>query len=121
MRAWETAVRCGLACMLAHAALRAAAQVPDSAKPETMKKADAAFHEGFAAQQSGNLALAREKFSVAVNLEPKIAEAHEALGAVLLELNKPEEAIPELEAAARLKPGEAGNEANLAMAYAEAG
>ena len=82
MRAWETAVRCGLACMLAHAALRAAAQVPDSAKPETMKKADAAFHEGFAAQQSGNLALAREKFSVAVNLEPKIAEAHEALGAV---------------------------------------
>jgi Flp pilus assembly protein TadD len=107
--------------MLASAALRAAAQGPGSANPETMKKADAAFHDGFAAQQSGNLALAREKFSVVVNLEPKIAEAHEALGAVLLELNKPEEAIPELEAAARLKPGEAGNEANLAMAYAEAG
>ena len=39
----------------------------DSSDQETMKRADAAFHEGFAAQQSGNLAVAREKFSVVVS------------------------------------------------------
>jgi protein O-GlcNAc transferase len=111
----------GLVCMLARAALLSAAQTPDAANPETVKKADAAFHDGFSAQQSGDLTLAREKFAEVVRLEPQIAEAHEALGIVLLELNKSAEAIPELEMAAGLKPGDAANEANLAMAYAAAG
>ncbi|MGO9434474.1 MAG: tetratricopeptide repeat protein [Terracidiphilus sp.] len=118
MRVWATG---GLACVLAGAALQSGAQAPDAANPETLKQADTAFREGVAARQSGDLAQAQEKFALVVKLEPQIAEAHEALGAVLLELNKPTEAIAELEAASGLKPGEAGNEANLAMAYAASG
>jgi protein O-GlcNAc transferase len=107
--------RGGLCCVLILAALQAVGQ------PTDLKRADAAFREAYAAQQAGNLELARERFAEAVKLAPRIAEAHEALGAVLLEMNKPAEAIPELEAAVRLKPGNAGNEANLAMGYAAAG
>ena len=42
------------------------------------------FHAGYAAQQSGDLELARAKFAEVVKLAPEIAEAHEALGAVLV-------------------------------------
>jgi Flp pilus assembly protein TadD len=55
----------------------------------TLKDADAAFRAGLAARESGNLELARTKFSEAVNLQPQIAEGHEALGAVLVEMGKP--------------------------------
>lgn len=121
MRVVRTAVRCALACTLALASLLAAAQKPDASQAARLKKADAAFHAGYAAQQSGNLELARSQFAEVVRLAPQIAEAHEALGAVLLEMNRATEAVPELETAARMKPGEAGNEANLALAYAAAG
>jgi protein O-GlcNAc transferase len=109
----------GLVCAVAAATLQS--QAPNPEASESLKKADTAFHEGFAAQQSGNLELARARFAEAVKLEPKIPEAHEALGAVLLELGKPMNAIQELEEAATLKPGDAGNEANLGMAYTQAG
>ena len=88
---------------------------------DPLKRADAAFHAGYAAQRSGDLEQAREKFGEVVKLAPRIAEGHEALGALLLEMNRAPEAIAELETAARLKPGDAGNEANLALAYAAAG
>jgi len=96
-------------------------QKPDAAKAERLKKADAAFRAGYAARQNGNLELSREKFAEVVKLAPQIAEGHEALGAVLLEMNRAPEAVAELEAAERLKPGDAGNEANLALGYAAAG
>jgi len=50
----------------------------------------------------------------------KFPEAHEALGAVLVELGNPAEAVQELEAAGKLKPGDQEIEANLALAYANA-
>jgi tetratricopeptide (TPR) repeat protein len=109
----------GLVCVLA--VCQAAGQQANTAKVDPLKRADAAFRAGYAAQQSGNLELAREKFGEVVKLAPRIAEGHEALGALLLEMNHAPEAIAELETAARLKPGDAGNEANLALAYAAAG
>ena len=41
---------------------------------DAVKRADAAFHEGFAARQAGNLELARTKFAEVVHLQPKIAK-----------------------------------------------
>src|SRR5271167_1003692 len=89
---------------------------PDAA-PDRLKRAEAAFRAGLAAQKSGNAEAARVKFAEAARLAPAIPEAHQALGAVLLELEKPAEAIPELETALKLKPGEPGIESDLAMAY----
>src|SRR5579864_2364831 len=86
-----------------------------------VKRADAAFREGYAARQAGNLELAQTKFSQVVHLQPKIAEGHEALGAVLVELGKPLEGAKEFEAAAKIKPSDDGIETNLALAYSQAG
>ena len=86
------------------AGFAARAQTATTVNSQALKKADAAFREGFLARQSGNLALAQAKFAEVVKLEPGIPEAHEALGAVLLEMGKPTDAIAELEAAAKLKP-----------------
>lgn len=116
-RAWLPGWIWALALGVAHCA----AQGQSDADVAAVRGADAAFHEGYAAQQNGNLELARAKFAEAVQLQPQIALAHEALGVVLLEMNRPAEAIAELESAAHLKPGDPGNEANLAMAYAAAG
>ena len=101
--------------------LLVSAQTPRPKEPEALKRADAAFRAGYAAQQAGNLELARAKFADAVRLAPQIPEAHEALGAVLVQLDKPREAIPELETALKLKPADAGIETNLALAYGKAG
>src|SRR6516165_4158743 len=88
---------------------------------DVLKKANAAFVDGYLARQNGDLAAARAKFAEVVQMAPSIPEGHEALGAVLLEMGKPTEAIAELEKAAKMKPNDAGNEANLGMAYAQAG
>ena len=121
MGARRATARVGCFSALALAMAQLCAQEPSAADAATLKQADAAFHEGYAAQQSGDLELARAKFAEVVKLEPQIAEAHEALGAVLLEMNRPAEAVAELESAAQLKPGNTGNEANLALAYAATG
>ncbi len=83
------------------------AAVAQSAKPasDVIQRADAAFHEGYAARQAGNLELARTKFAEVVGLQPKIAEGHEALGAVLVELGKPQDGAREFEAAAKDQAG----------------
>src|ERR1700744_2407024 len=117
----KAAIRAGWFCMLGIGAMQSHAQAPNAADAAALQQADAAFHEGYAAQQSGNLEAARSKFAEVVKLEPQIAEAHEALGAVLLEMNRPAGAVAELESAAQLKPGDAGNETNLALAYAATG
>jgi len=92
-----------------------------AAKPpnaDAIKLADAAFHAGFADRQAGKLADARTEFAKVVQLAPAIAEGHEALGEVLLELNQPLDAIRELETAFKLKSSDPGIESNLAFAYA---
>jgi protein O-GlcNAc transferase len=114
----ETVTLRGFLCAIALAVTQSFAQAPKAADTAALEQADAAFHEGYAARQAGNLEVARAKFAEVVKLEPEIAEAHEALGAVLLEMNQPADAVLELETAAHLRPGEPGNEANLAMAYA---
>src|ERR1700733_4186366 len=77
---------------------------PQSAEFLALQEADAAFRAGYAAMQAGKLDEARQRFADAVRLAPQIPEAHLALGAILSQLGRPEEAIPELEAALKLKP-----------------
>lgn len=103
-------------CALASACI--AAQTPKASK--AVDEANSAFRAGIAAQQAGKLAAARAAFARAVKLQPKIAEGHQALGAVLLEMGRASEAVPELETASQLKPGNAGIEADLALAYSQA-
>jgi protein O-GlcNAc transferase len=89
-----------------------------SGKPgdEALRKADAAFRAGYAASQEGRYEEARARFAEVVKLAPQIAEGHEALGTALLALNRPAEAVAELERAAHLKPEDAVIEGNLAIA-----
>src|SRR5487761_2298348 len=70
-------------------------------KVDAVRQADAAFHAGYAARQAGQLEAARAQFAKVVRLAPQIAEGREALGAVLIEMGHPAEAIPQLEAAAK--------------------
>lgn len=98
-----------------------AAQTAKKTEPEAIKRADLAFHAGYAAHQAGNLELARSKFAEVVRLQPKIAEGHEALGTVLVELGKPLDGAREFEAAAKIKPEDENIESNLALAYHQAG
>ena len=111
----------GLGGILIFSSLSVAGQNAPAHESQTLKLADVAFRQGYAARQQGNLQLARAKFAEAVKLQPKIAEAREALGAVLLELGKPTEAIAEMEAAAKLKPQDESIQSNLALAFANTG
>ena len=110
-----------LLCFSLGFSLVAASQSAKKPAPDVIKRADAAFHEGFAARQAGNLELARTKFAEVVRLQPAIAEGHEALGAVLVELGKPLDGALEFEAAAKIKPADDQIETNLGLAYAQAG
>jgi Flp pilus assembly protein TadD len=114
------AFRLILAGILATLTLALAAQSSNRQEPEALKRADAAFRAGYAAQQAGNLELARAHFAEAARFAPRIPEAHEALGTVLIQLGKPAEAVQELEAALKLKPGDQGIETNLALAQVKA-
>src|SRR5579859_2818363 len=118
-------INCGalgliLAGILSTQPLELACQAPAAQKADALKRADMAFRAGYAAQQAGNLELARSHFAEAARLAPRIPEAHEALGAVLVELGKTAEAIQELEAALKLKPGNREIETNLALAQVKA-
>ena len=108
-------------CLLALVSFMAAGQSKTTPSAKTLKQADAAFHAGFAAREAGDLELARVKFSEVVRLQPQIAEGHMALGAVLVEMGKPDEGAKEFEKAAKIKPSDDGIEANLAIAYSQAG
>ena len=116
------AIRSQLALsVLLSVSVAAAAQSTKKPAAEAIQRADAAFHEGYAARQAGNLELARSKFAEVVRLQPKIAEGHEALGAVLVELGKPQDGAREFETAEKIKPDDDGIETNLALAYFQAG
>jgi protein O-GlcNAc transferase len=90
-----------------------------SSQQEQLHQADAAFHAGLAAADSGDLTAAKEDFQKVVQLAPGIAEGHSALGSVLLELGQPALAIPELERALTMKADDRIAQTNLAVAYEE--
>lgn len=108
-------------CVFLGLTLSAPGQTPTSDEAAAVKRADEAFHAGYAAHEAGNLELARDKFAEVVRLAPSIAEGHEALGSVLVELGKPIDGAKEFEAAAKIKPGDENIESNLALAYHQAG
>jgi Flp pilus assembly protein TadD len=87
------------------------------ANPMALKQADAAFHAGLAAAQSGDLAAARDDFQRVVELAPEIPEGHSALGSILLQLGQPAQAIAELETALAARPDDRSAQSNLAVAY----
>ena len=86
--------------LAAYAAVQASvaiAQQPvaSGAKQAALHKADAAFRAGYAAMQAGKLQEARQDFADTVALAPQLPEAHVALGAILVQLDRPEQAIPD--------------------------
>jgi len=111
----------GLCGISLSAALAWSAQAPQSAQQEQLKRADAAFHEGYAAVAKGDLATARGDFELAARLAPDVEEGHSALGAVLYQLKAYPEAIAELNRALSIKPDDQAAEENLAMSYTQAG
>jgi Flp pilus assembly protein TadD len=116
-----TALRMMLAsCLCALAGVPASGQVPGAGNAAA-KQADAAFHEGYAAANAGDLERARSSFAEVVRLEPKIAEGHAALGSVLLNLGRSEEAATELKRGLALRPGDRDIKMNLALAEARSG
>lgn len=93
-----------------------------SAQPaKPLDRASIAFKAGIEARQAGNLELARARFAEVARLAPKIPEGHQALGAVLAEMGKIAEALPEFQAAWKMKPDDPGIETNLALTYARLG
>ncbi len=94
--------------------LAATAQQPSV---RSLQQANAAFHAGYAALEAQKLDVARADFARVVKLAPTLPEGHMALGAVLVQLGRVQEAIPELKQALALKPGDAGIRNNLAQAY----
>lgn len=114
-------LRLGATFLFPVLAAAALCQGAKTQSPDAAKEADRAFRAGYAARQAGQLEVARARFAEAVRLLPKIAESHEALGVVLLEMGKAKEAIPELTTANRLKPDDLNVETNLALAHAQAG
>lgn len=108
---------CLTAALPLWAGQKPAAQADAKARA-ALERADAAFKAGYAAMQAGKLEEARVDFAEAVKFAPQVPEAHIALGAILVRLSRPEEAIPELQKALTLKPGDAGAEEDLAQAHA---
>ena len=96
------------------------AQAP-SGHQEQLHQADTAFHAGYAAAESGDLAAAQEDFQKVVQLAPEIAEGHSALGSVLVQLGQAALAIPELERALAIKADDRSAQTNLAVAFEETG
>ncbi len=111
----------GLCGISLTAALAFSAQAPQSAQQEQLKRADTAFHEGYAAVAKGDLATARGDFELATKLAPEVEEGHSALGAVLFQLKAYPEAIAELSKALSIKPDDLDARENLAMSYTQAG
>ena len=114
--------RCGFVLLLLLSSQQAWTQLTagqPSDQHEQLHQADDAFHAGYAAVESGDLAAAREDFQKVVQLAPEIPEGHSALGSVLVQLGQPALAIPELEHALAMKADDRTTETNLAVAYEE--
>ncbi len=87
----------------------------------SIQAAEAAFREGYAAAQRGDLQAARRSFEKAAKLAPQVETGHAALGSVLLALGDPAAALPELETAHRLDHSDKSTLVNLCVAYSKTG
>lgn len=105
-----------LAAMLACAAACTAQQAPPN-----LRQADTDFRAGVAAISHNDLNAARADFENVVRLAPDAEQGHSALGAVLVRMGKTAAAIPELQKALSLQPGDASAQQNLALAYEQVG
>lgn len=76
---------------------------------------------GVAFGQSGNLPSAVQQFQKAIELDPDLAQAYSNMGAALLLMEKPEEAVTYLQIALAKKPAFADAANNLAEAYLRSG
>jgi protein O-GlcNAc transferase len=103
--------------VLAYAALAMAAQEI----PSSLRQADAAYREGVAALNQGDLKTAQVKFEAVTRLAPDAEQGHAGLGAVLIREGQWAAGTHELERALSLKPGDREAETNLAMVYAQTG
>lgn len=108
-------------CLLLSAAGLAQTAHPGGSAGATTERANAAFHAGYDAANAGDLETARRSFAEVVRLEPRIPEGHAALGSVLLNLGRPQEAAAELKRGLALKPGDPNMEMNLALAEVRSG
>ena len=82
------------------------------------KESVAWFYWGGASHKRGNLPSAQRAWRRAIRLKPDLAEAHNALGAVLWQHGKADEAIAEYQAALRLNPHYAIAHYNVGLALA---
>jgi tetratricopeptide (TPR) repeat protein len=81
----------------------------------------ASFRDGVAAQQRGELERAAEAYRRAIETEPRYAEAHANLGAVLARLGRYDEAVMSYERALRLNPQLNAVRLNLGLAHYRVG
>ncbi len=101
-------------CLLLHAA-GSSALAPQGAA------AAAAFREGAAAQQRGELERAAEAYRRAIALEPQFAAAYANLGAVLARAGRYEEAVAAYRRALAIDPKLTAARLNLGLAHYRAG
>ena len=89
--------------------------------PAQEPPAAVAFRDGAAAQQRGDLERAAEAYRRAIEIEPRFAEAHANLGAVLARLGRYEEAVASDERALAINPKLTAARLNLGLAHYRAG
>jgi tetratricopeptide (TPR) repeat protein len=89
--------------------------------PPQSSTAAASFREGIAAQQRGELEQAAAAYEQAIAAEPRFAEAHANLGAVLARLGKYEAAVSCYERALAIQPALNAARLNLGLAHYRAG
>jgi tetratricopeptide (TPR) repeat protein len=92
-----------------------------AAVPAQETPAAAAFRDGAAAQQSGDLERAAQAYRRAIEIDPQFAEAHANLGAVLARLGRYEEAVLSDERALAINPQLTAARLNLGLAHYRAG
>ncbi len=95
--------------------------VLSNALPAQERPAAAAFRDGAAAQQRGDLDRAAEAYQRAIEIEPRFAEAHANLGAVLARLGRYGEAVASDERALAIDPKLTAARLNLGLAHYRAG
>ncbi|MGH9371904.1 MAG: tetratricopeptide repeat protein [Vicinamibacterales bacterium] len=102
--------------LLVHVVLAAAAPATPA-----QESAAGAFRAGVAAQQDGQLERAAQAYRRAIAADPRLAEAHANLGAVLARLGQYEEAVASYERALAINPRLNAARLNLGLAHYRAG
>ncbi|MBI5278029.1 MAG: LytR C-terminal domain-containing protein [Burkholderiales bacterium] len=98
----------------------ACAAIPGASPPEAASsRADALNVAGVAHSLRGRAAAAEQAFREALALEPRSIRAHNNLGYHLLAAGRAQEALPYLEQAVALAPGDERAQVNLRQARAE--